>query len=296
MGDWTWRFLLLLLSVASVLAGCGLSDPGATPSPSSDATAVTTPTPTTELPSQPAADQKPVLVYLIRNGTVGVGGRQVLAPGGAVLRAALEALLSGPSQADRSGGLTTEIPSGTELLGVSLTGVTATVDLSSAFDRQDRRLPVQRRVAQVIATATQFPNVRRIIIAIDGSPVSRVGGSFPVSPYVTRQDIERVSPQVLVETVWPAAVLSSPVHFAGTANTYEAVVLWQVERADGSIVAKGFTMATSGSGTRGSFDARLRLGSFTGAAVLVTGGSSALDDGPTFVDEVDISFTVRGAT
>jgi predicted small lipoprotein YifL len=291
--DRTLRRLLVLLAVATVLAGCGLRDPGATPSPSSDTTAVTTPTSTTKLPTKPASDQKPVLVYLIRDGVLGVGGRQVLAPGGALLRAALEALVSGPSRADRSGGLTTEIPAGTELLGVSLTGVTATVDLSSAFDRQGRRLVVQRRVGQVVATATQFLNVRRVTFAVDGSPVTRLGGSFRVSPYVTRQDVERASPQVLVETVWPGAALTSPVRFAGTANTFEAVVLWQVERPDGSIVARGSTMATSGTGTRGTFDARLRLGDFTGQAVLVTGGSGGRDGPRSFDDEVHIPFTVR---
>ena len=291
---------LLATSLAVVLAGCGPSEPGATPSPSSDATtgaqAPTTSTSTSESPSPSASDETPVLVYLIRGGMLGVSGRQVSAPGGAVLRAALDALLSGPSTADRSGGLTTEIPASADLLGVALTGVTATVDLSSAFDRPAGHLAVQRRVAQIVATATQFTNVRRVAFAIEGSPVSMVGGGFATTPFVTRQDIERVSPQVLVETVWPGAQFTSPVRFAGTANTFEAVVPWRVERSDGSIVAKGSTMATSGTGTRGTFDLALRLGRFTGGAVLVTGSENNLTGGPNFVRQIEIPFTVQAGS
>jgi germination protein M len=147
-------------------------------------------------------------------------------------------------------------------------------------------------VAQVVCTLTQFATIRSVAFRIDGEPVKAIGGEgVVVNPPVGRADFEGVMPQVLLESVWPGAVVSSPIPFAGTANTFEATVLWRVERPDGTTVSEGHVEATSGTGTRGTFDARLDLGSFTGPAVMVTGGDNAKGGGG-FADEYRVPFTV----
>ena len=48
--------------------------------------------------------------------------------------------------------------------------------------------------------------------------------------------------------------MTSPLHVTGNANTFEATFNYRLEDADGATLAKNFVTATSGSGTRGTFD------------------------------------------
>jgi Immunoglobulin-like domain of bacterial spore germination len=57
-----------------------------------------------------------------------------------------------------------------------------------------------------------------------------------------------------VESPLPFAEVTSPLEISGTANTFEATVLVNVTDGDGLIVYDDHTTATSGSGTRGTFD------------------------------------------
>jgi hypothetical protein len=79
----------------------------------------------------------------------------------------LRALLRGPTDAEASRGISTAINTSPMLLGVSVQGGTATVDLSSTFG--DIRAPDQvLATAQVVMTATSFPGVNAVQISLDG--------------------------------------------------------------------------------------------------------------------------------
>ncbi len=281
--------VVLALVVVALVAACGSGGGGGSPSATGPA-----PSASGSAPSSPSATGTPttVLVYLVRGEKVGVGGVTVTPVGAAVARAAAEALLAGPDAAATSGGLTTTIPDGTRLLDLAVHGSVATVDLSGTFTTGGGSLSMQLRIAQVVYTLTQFSGISTVAFRIDGTPVTAIGGEgIVVDPPVGRADFEGVTPQVLVESVWPGLTTSSPVAFKGTANTFEAVVQWRVERPDGTLVTQGSIMATSGTGTRGTFDEHLDLGSFTGSAVLVTGGERG-DVASILVDGVRIPFVV----
>ncbi len=47
--------------------------------------------------------------------------------------------------------------------------------------------------------------------------------------------------------------MTSPIQLAGTANTFEATVNYRLVDSAGTVLKEGFTTATSGSGTRGTF-------------------------------------------
>jgi hypothetical protein len=275
--------------VVALVAACGSGGGGGSPSATGSA-----PSASGSASTSASATGAPttVLAYLVRGEKIGVDGVTVTPVDGAVARAAIEALLAGPDAAATAGGLTTAIPTGTRLLDLALHGSVATVDLSGTFTTGGGSLSMQLRVAQVVYTLTQFPTISTVAFRINGTPVTAIGGEgIVVDPPVGRADFEGVTPQVLVESVWPGLTASSPVAFKGTANTYEAVVQWRVERPDGTVVKQGAIMATSGTGTRGTFDERLDLGSFTGPAVLVTGGERG-DVGGISVDVVRIPFVV----
>ena len=55
---------------------------------------------------------------------------------------------------------------------------------------------------------------------------------------------------------------------AGLANTFEANIRWSVSAADGSPLDQGFTLATAGNGTWGSFSFAVNLVDYRGDATL----------------------------
>jgi hypothetical protein len=69
-----------------------------------------------------------------------------------------------------------------------------------------------------------------------------------------RADWEDLSPAILVESPLPLATVTSPLRIVGTANTFEAMFRIKVTDGAGRIVYDHSAMATSGTGTRGTFD------------------------------------------
>ena len=59
---------------------------------------------------------------------------------------------------------------------------------------------------------------------------------------------------MLVESPLAFEEVSSPISARGTANTFEANFQYEVVDEDGDVVAENFVTATSGTGTRGTFD------------------------------------------
>jgi hypothetical protein len=94
-------------------------------------------------------------------------------------------------------------------------------------------------LAQVVYTASQFPTVESV--EIDGESYTRV-------------DFEDQTPAILVESPLAFEEVSSPVRVTGTANTFEATFQYELTDTDGRIVDENFVTATSGTGTRGTFD------------------------------------------
>ncbi len=147
----------------------------------------------------------------------------------------------------------TEIPEGTELLGLDIADGVATVDLSGEFEAGGGSLSMQLRVAQVVFTLTQFDTVDTVEFLVDGTPVESIGGEGVMVDGVDRSSFTNVTPAVLIESPVPGEAVSSPLEITGMANTFEATVNYTVTDGDGLIVTEGFTTATAGMGTFGTF-------------------------------------------
>jgi germination protein M len=232
------RFLAFAASCLLVLAlaGCGGDDESSSPG----GTATEPPAQTTDPPAQVSTQEEqhaePIVisVYFLRDGHVGLTRRNAIL-GAKVGTAAVEQLLAGPTSTDRGAGLTTAIPAGTRLERLSIDSGTANVELSRELS--------PAAAAQVVYTLTQFPTVRRVSI----------GGATPLG----RADLEELTPPILVEVPAPGYSVSSPLLISGTANTFEATFQVEILEADGRVVGKRFVTATSGSGTRGTFQAKV---------------------------------------
>jgi germination protein M len=213
------RWTALAFVLVAALAGCGGS------SNSTESTAQAPPTTT-------GAGTTTLRVYFIRDEKVGPASRAVQ-PTQAVATAAMQELLKGPTSADTGVGLTTSIADGTTLNSVTIANGVATVDLSP-------EPTTDAAIAQVVYTLTQFPTVTAVRFGSDGKPTSRA-------------DVEAETPRILVETPLPFDTVTSPIHLAGTADTFEANFTAELVAADGTVLDKHFVTATSGSGTRGTY-------------------------------------------
>lgn len=119
----------------------------------------------------------------------------------------VEWLLAGPIQAETDGipSITTAIPAGTELLGLTVANGTATVDLSSEFASGGGSMSMLSRVAQVVYTLTQFPTVDEVAFEIGGVPTAVLGGEgLMLDSYGTREGF-------LGTGLFPAIFVDSPV-------------------------------------------------------------------------------------
>jgi Sporulation and spore germination/Immunoglobulin-like domain of bacterial spore germination len=262
---------------ALLAAGCDGGSPGETASESTTTTATET---------RPVMSS--VAVYLLRDGKVSPVRRTIEATP-AVARAALTELLEGPTSDERAEGLSSAIPDGTTLRDISLADRVATVDLDSTFDDGGGSASMLGRVAQVVATLTRFPTIERVAFRIDGEAVEVVGGEgVVVDPPVGRRAIEEQTPQILVESPLPGDAVRSPIRLSGTANVFEATVSIDVRGANGKLLKRTFTTATSGTGTRGTFDTELALPDRTGPVTVVAYESSAEDGSPLHVVELPL--------
>jgi germination protein M len=90
-------------------------------------------------------------------------------------------------------------------------------------------------LAQIVYSLTTFPTVK----SVNGK---------------TRSDVEAFVPPILVEHPGALEAVTSPLQVTGTANTFEATFNYRLEDASGKLLAKDFVTATSGTGTRGTFD------------------------------------------
>jgi hypothetical protein len=241
--------LALLALLGVVAAGCGGgSRPAAATTASEPAGRSTT------APAATVAASLVVRAYLLRDGVVAPVGR-VVPRTQAVARAALEQLIQGPTAAERDAGLATDVPSGVTVLGLTVAGGTAVVDLSRPFARGGEAT-ISPRLAQVVYTLTQFPTISRVRFELDGDPLTGVtdGHGEILDHPPGRAEYEDLTPPLLVESPLPGETVTSPLRISGTANAFEATFQAEIDDAAGRVLAHRTVMATSGSGQRGTFD------------------------------------------
>ncbi len=158
----------------------------------------------------------------------------------AKLTATTDALVAGPTEEERDAGFT-----------------------SAASDVSASELS-REGLAQLVYTMSQFsPNGSA---EIDGKTYAR-------------KAFEEQTPAILVESPLPFAEVTSPLTASGTANTFEASFNYEVYDADGNLVDENFTTATSGTGTRGTFE--FTTGDFDNISKLVVFEPSAEDGSKT---------------
>ncbi|MEX1173068.1 MAG: GerMN domain-containing protein, partial [Chloroflexota bacterium] len=203
-----------------------------------------------------------VRAYYVLAGEVGVEGlvptlRDVPESAGTA-RAAMEALLRGDILSDYR-SLSSAIPAGTRLLGLTIRNGVATVDLSREFESGGGSASAFYRLGQVVYTLTQFSTVNAILFQVDGRTVTTFGSEgIVLDGPQTRADFEDLLPAVFVDRPAFGAAAGNPLRLTGNANVFEATFMITILDGSGRTLVEEHAMATCGTGCRGTFDVTLR--------------------------------------
>ena len=296
------RFAILALALPLAAAACsghgavslgpvpGLRPPPSPPSSSPSAARSPSTHPSSPRPSATPARPYTYQVWFVRDGRLFETRRtEAFVPGIGSL--ALTRLLEGPSSLESAASVATDIPSGTRLLGLTISNGTATVDLSSSFESHPGAPGVSLRLAQVVYTITQFSTARNVRFSIDGKARTTVGG-VPVQQPQTRAMFDPFLPAIVVESPTIGSRVSSPVTVTGTANVFEATVTVRVLDANGHEIARAFTQATCGTGCRGAFSLAITYRvSSEQPGVIEAFEQSAKDGSPINVQRIPVTLT-----
>lgn len=260
-----------------------------TPAPAPAATA-TTPAPAATLTPGPE-DLLTLRIYLARGEKIASVERQV-ARTPQVAAAAMEQLLIGPSAAETGIGFSSTLPDGVEYLGTAIEEGVATVNLSGSFEAGGGSLAMRMRLAQVVYTLTQFPTITGVVFALDGTPIDVFGGEgIVLDEPQTRATFEDLTPLILVETPGPFTSVPTTLRLTGTSNTFEASLHVQVVAENGTVLVDEPAQATSGTGTRGTFDITVTVDAAPGDAITLRVFEYSAKDGSE-VNIVELPLTI----
>jgi hypothetical protein len=291
---------LLLISAAAlivlgtaVVAACGGTTGGSSPEPTPVATLTAGPS---EAPTSGASESPSALsstttlrLYFLRGEKLGVAERR--APHTTMpATAAMKALLNGPTADEQAAGLGTTIPAGTRLLGLSIDGSTARVDLSGKFASGGGSLSMTARVAQVVYTLTGFPTVRTVEFFVDGAPVEALGGEGVVLEGAQRRaDWREFEPPIFVESPGVGALVTSPFTVTGSASVFEGSFTARLVDSSGRRIVSTTIQASRGAPGRGRFAQEIGFSTSAARGTLIVYDQS-MEDGSR-QDEVRVPVT-----
>ena len=272
--------LLLVLALVATACGPSAADNGQGSTTSSSSTNISTSSTSTTSPggtetaapadtttTTEAADQVTVAAYFFMDDT-NVTSRPgpFLVPvernvPGSIDRvsAALGELFKGPTEAESNSvpAITTTIPTNTLLLGVTLTDGIATVDLSREFESGGGSFSMSGRLAQVVYSLTQFPEIKSVVFELDGEAVTVFSSEgILIEEPVTRDDYLDQAPLILVDSPPYGGTLGNPARISGSAAVFEAVFQAVIADQDGLILSDAPVMTDNGTGW-GTFDATI---------------------------------------
>ena len=209
----------------------------------------------------------------------GVGARSV------------EAVLEGPTNDESAAGLSSAINPGTRLLGLTIHSGVATVNLDETFGAEETPATAVGSLSQIVYTLTQFDSIDGVVFEVGGSRLTNFDGYELRGPQ-RRASFADQLPAILLESPGIGERVSSPVTISGSADVFEAVVSIAILDEHGRTVASSFTMATCGTGCRGSYtaDVRYDVGTRQPGTIRVY-EVSAKDGSPIHVVEIPVLLT-----
>ena len=203
----------------------------------------------------------------------------------------LEALLSGPNEIEAGAGVGSAISPGTHLLGLRIHDGVATVNLDGTFTAEETPAIAVGSLSQIVYTLTQFDSIDGVVFEVAGTRLMDFGG-YELDAPQRRANFADQLPAILAASPRVGQRVSSPVTISGTADVFEAVVSIAILDEHRNVVASSFTMATCGTGCRGTYstDVRYKVGARQPGTIRVY-EVSAKDGSPLHVVEIPVLLT-----
>lgn len=128
--------------------------------------------------AQDTPEELTVRLYFSSAGENAMGIERTIPYTQAVAAAAMEELLAGPTDAELTTwpALSSQIPEGTELLGLTIEDGIAKVDLSGEFAAGGGTFSMTARLAQVVYTLCDFDSVDSVEFYMDGEAIDVFSG------------------------------------------------------------------------------------------------------------------------
>lgn len=149
---------------------------------------------------------------------------------------AIAFLLAGPTAAEREAmpALSSAIPDGTRLLGVTVDDGVATVDLSSEFESPSGTYGEAARIEQVVFTLTRFDDIDSVRFSIEGAPVGYFGGhGIDLRNPIDRTSLLTAVPPIMIESPPRWGATTSPIAVSGTVGSGVEIVHLSLIDQDG---------------------------------------------------------------
>lgn len=278
--------LALVLAAPALLAACG-----GEPTPAATVTVTATPSAgVSASPSVTSNAQTVLTVFFLRGDKLGTAERRVPKTT-AVARAAMDALCYGVTASEANAGLSTAVPSGTNVRSLDVKNGVATVDLTSRFAAGGGSLSMQARVAQVVYTLTQFPTVKSVKFMMNGAPLETLGGEgLMLDTPQRRAQWVSFEPPIFLEKPGVGALVSSPCTLSGTASVFEGTFNAVLTTSGGEKLAHQTIQASMGAPERGTFQATLSFTATTGNGIVTVYETSMKDGSHLNVVKVPVTF------
>jgi len=136
---------------------------------------------------------------------------------------------------------------------------------------------------------------------IEGTAVDPIlSHGFVAGQGLTRDSFAEVRASIMIEQPSPGAEVTNPLVVRGESNTFEATVRYAITSGDndGELMTEGFTTATGGNGTWGTFEVAVDVSDFPsdyqpGPGAIIMWEDSPRDGAPVNVVEVPIVLPER---
>src|SRR5665811_1974730 len=165
-------------------------------------------------------------------------------------------------------------------LGIDVQGSVATVDLSKEYESGGGSMSMFARLGQVVYTLTQFPSISSVSFKLDGQPIEVFSGEGLLLEHpMTRADNEYVTNPIHVESPVFGDTVTSPLRIYGTSNVFEATSQVRILDSAGGTLNEVYVTATSGTGTRGTYDVTVPFTAAPGSDITLMSFEYSAKDG-----------------
>ncbi|MCM8772997.1 MAG: GerMN domain-containing protein [Candidatus Omnitrophica bacterium] len=108
------------------------------------------------------------------------------------IKNAINELFKGPTEEEKEAGLSTSLNEDSKLLNVSIEKDTVNLDFSENIEEGGGTSLMETRIAQIVYTATQFPEIKKVRFLIEGKTINYFSGEgiTIVEKPVSREDLK----------------------------------------------------------------------------------------------------------